>query len=434
MSRLRWKRVLCGLIVLGVVPVVGAPSADAVRPSIRPMADVGQVEFEVALDIAGVAQRAVSLGALNCSDGSSTYADPTAMLAGLYGDPRLRASLTLSCNPSLSIDSGVQQVRGTFTVPAKGIGDGVITANCSARAGITITAAVSVGLGIPGLISMNVSSAGSPLPIGCDFVGESASTSTKITGTIQGYSSVVGMCSSACVALSMTADATVTSATGVLDGQSGSGTYTYSDAFEVPQMAAIADRLASMRNSPRTRDERVSCPEGATSCAEYSTSPCPNGEDSCATTTVVGPTFVCPTGAVCTTSPPTTVVVQRLSVGRPPAVMKLDLRNVTPRATVVRPMPAGPGKTAVLSSGSTLAVAARPGTQCSILFVGKKRLLRKAESSASGTVTLTYSRAQLVALMKQVGVAKKGSTNPTVALTATCAGSPATTMRLELAS
>lgn len=65
----------------------------------------------------------------------------------------------------------------------------------------------------------------------------SASKATDVFGTIEGYADVTGMCNSACVAVGMTAKATVTAATGELKGQTGTGTYTYTDAFELPELA-----------------------------------------------------------------------------------------------------------------------------------------------------------------------------------------------------
>ena len=272
------------LVLLAVAPADAAAPAAQVPSAPRPAAAATPVDFNVVLNLAGIAQRAATIGALNCVDGGRTYASGMDMFYGLSRDPRLLSSVTLACQPAIAVDASVQQVTGTFAVPSKGIADGVITANCSAKAGISANAALTVGLGVPGLIAVNVSAAGAPLPIGCDFLGESAKTGTRVTGTIAGFAQITGMCSSACVALSLSAEAIITSTTGVLAGQTGRGTYEYRDAFELPALTEWANTLAALRPDPRKRDRRVACPEGAEDCSTFSTSPCPNGAETCTTT------------------------------------------------------------------------------------------------------------------------------------------------------
>lgn len=199
-----------------ILPLVMTFSGDASAE------DLGSTDFNIALNLAGLAQGAVSIGALNCSDGSRTFGSSSEMLVGLATDTRVRTQLNLACKPTLNIDSSVKTVSGTMSVPSKGITDGVFTAECSAKSAMAVNASVAVGAAVPGLISLNVTSASAPLAFACTFKGSSASKGTDVFGTIDGYGDVAGMCSSACVALSMTARATVTAATGEFKGQSGS--------------------------------------------------------------------------------------------------------------------------------------------------------------------------------------------------------------------
>jgi hypothetical protein len=141
--------------------------------------DLGSTDFNIAMNLAGLAQGAVSIGALNCSDGSRTFGSSGEMLIGLATDTRVQTKLDLSCKPTLNIDSGVKVVSGTMTVPSKGITDGVFTAECSAKSSTAVNANVSVGASVSGLISLNVTSASSPLAFGCTFKGSSASKGTE---------------------------------------------------------------------------------------------------------------------------------------------------------------------------------------------------------------------------------------------------------------
>ena len=90
--------------------------------------NLGSTDFNIALNLAGLAQGAVSIGALNCSDGSRTFGSSSEMLVGLATDTRVRTQLNLTCKPTLNIDSSVKTVSGTMSVPSKGITDGVFTA------------------------------------------------------------------------------------------------------------------------------------------------------------------------------------------------------------------------------------------------------------------------------------------------------------------
>lgn len=408
--------------------------------------DLGAVDFNIAMNLAGLAQRSVSVGAVNCSDGSRTFATTTDMLVGLAMDQRVQTQLSMNCRPSLSINSGVQTISGTMTIPSKGVTDGTFVADCSARGSMAVTASVAVGAAVSGLLSVNVASASAPLAFGCTFKGSSPSKATDVFGTIEGYADVAGMCNSACVAISMTAKATVTAATGELKGQTGSGTYTYSDAFELPELAAIADQLASMKGKKRERDQRVSCPEGATDCTIYDTNPCPNGADSCEFTSkgsgssgsVSGgcpagatcTTIPCPAGATCTIVPPPNtndeVSTSYVTNSRPPSTMSVVLKAGSGEVVIVRPMGTTAGAVSTLAATDPLTVSGPPSAKCTLAFAGKKTVRRALTLSSSGTATLTYTTSQLTALVKQLGYPAKSKTKPTMTASVNCTSTSGT--------
>ncbi|NBP50165.1 MAG: hypothetical protein EBU70_03070 [Actinobacteria bacterium] len=462
------------LVLLAVAPADAAAPAAQVPSAPRPAAAATPVDFNVVLNLAGIAQRAATIGALNCVDGGRTYASGMDMFYGLSRDPRLLSSVTLSCQPAIAVDASVQQVTGTFTVPSKGIADGVITANCSAKAGISASAALTVGLGVPGLIAVNVSAAGAPLPIGCDFLGESASTGTRVTGTIAGFAQITGMCSSACVALSLSAEAIITSTTGVLAGQTGRGTYEYRDAFELPALTEWANTLAALRPDPRKRDRRVACPEGAEDCSVFSTSPCPNGAETCTTTKpetqqadegsegqpVDDPNAPPPpsdgSAPADSTAPPSpspaspppaspapdaapavqirAMGLLRPAVRRSPARMLVVLGDGPSPTVIARPLAPAPGQPATIGRSAALTIAAAPGSSCTTAFsAGKRTVRRTSVVGARGTVSVPYSRAQMSALMRQLGASRRGAANPTVSLSVGCGTSAPAVTQVQLA-
>lgn len=455
-----------------LLPVSPVDAATAVVPAVpRPAATAAPVDINVVLNLAGIAQRAASVGALNCADGGRTFGSGMEMFYALSRDSRLISSLTLACQPAIAVDASAQQVTGTFTIPSKGIVDGVITANCSAKAGISANAALTVGLKVPGLISVNVSAAGAPLPIGCDFVGESASTGTRITGTIAGFAQITGMCSSACVALSLSAEVIITSTTGVLAGQTGRGTYEYRDAFELPALTEWANTLAALRPDPRKRDRRVACPEGAEDCSAFSTAPCPDGADTCTTTKpepqqegegVEGqpvddpnappppsdgpaspdsPSPASPSVASPAPTPESTPAVQVRSMGllrpvvrRSPARMRVVLGDGPSPTVIARPLAPAPGRPGSIGRGAPLTIAAAPGSSCTTVFGSGKRAVRRTDVvGARGTVSIAYSRSQMAGLMRQLGVAKRGGSAPTVALSVGCGKAAPATTKVQLA-
>lgn len=397
--------------------------------------DLGATDFNIALNLAGLAQRSVTIGALNCSDGSRSFGSTAEMMIGLAMDQRVQTQLSLNCRPTLAINSGVQTVSGTMTIPSRGVTDGVFTADCSARGNMAVVASVAVGAAVSGLISVNVASASAPLAFGCTFKGSSAAKATDVFGTIEGYADVTGMCNSACVAVGMTAKATVTAATGELKGQTGTGTYTYTDAFEVPELASVADQLASMKGKKRERDTRVSCPEGTSDCTAYSSNPCPNGEDSCkfettgcppgATCTTIPATLpACPPGATCVIEPKPNTSDQTLTAlpatSRPPSTMRIALRSGTGDAVIVRPMSSTDGGTASITASEPVVLSGPPNANCTFSLSGKKAVKRGVVLSATGTASVAYNTSQIAALPKQLGLPAKSKTKPVVTATLAC--------------
>jgi hypothetical protein len=409
------------LVLSLVLPIAPVPLVAPAQAS-----DLGSVDFNIAMNLAGIAQSTVSVGAYNCSDGARSFATASDLMLGLAMDTRVQTQLGLTCRPSLNIDSGVRQISGTMTIPSRGMTDGVFTADCSAKSSMSVVAAVAIGAAVPGLISVNVQSASAPLAFSCSFKGSSAAKSTDVFGTIEGFADVAGMCNSACVSIAMNARATVTAATGELKGQTGTGSYSYSDAFELPDLAAAADTLARLKGTKRQRDERVSCPEGAEDCTIYDSNPCPNGEETCTFKKGGEGSFTCPAGAICTivTTPlknaSDSIIERRVRAGRPPSMMRVNLRTGSGEVVILRPVPVTDGAPAALTPSQPLTLTGPPLAKCTFAMKGKKVATRAVVLSANGTATVAYTTAQLTALARQLGFPAKSKTKPTVTATATC--------------
>ncbi|MEK7411354.1 MAG: hypothetical protein AAB327_08250, partial [Actinomycetota bacterium] len=192
-SFIRWVVVASAVSLSGGVLVQDVRAQETL---VKPSADLGPTDFNLALDLSGISSRVTTLGALNCTDSGTTYGSIDQMVAVLAFDSRLNTSINMTCRPVVNISRAVQRVSGTMTIPSKGVTDGVIVANCSAKSGISVVANATVGAGIPGIVALNVTSASGPVPYSCDFTASSAAKATGISGTIEGYASVVGMCSS----------------------------------------------------------------------------------------------------------------------------------------------------------------------------------------------------------------------------------------------
>ncbi len=413
-------------------------------PAVSPAnaSDLGATDFNIAMDLAGIAQSTVSIGALNCTEGGRTFNSTSELMFGFATDQRLQGQVNMSCRPSLNINSGVRAVSGTMTIPSKGVTDGVFNAECSAKSSMSVVASVAVGAAVPGLLSVNVSSASAPLAFSCSFKGSSASKATDVFGTIEGFADVAGMCNSACVSVSMTARATVTAATGELKGQTGSGSYTYTDAFELPELAAAADALARMKGTKRVRDERVSCPEGTTDCTIYDSNPCPNGEDTCKFTKGGEGEFKCPEGATCTigTAPPKNasdvLTNMRVTGSRPPSTMNVNLKAGPGDVVILRPVPTAEGGVAALTTSQPISLIGPPNAKCTLTLAGKKKVNRSVTLGATGATNVSYNKAQLTTLTRQLGLPAKSKSKPTITVSATCRSelgvTPARSRRVQL--
>ena len=57
--------------------------------------DLGSTDFNLAVNLAGLAQRSVSVGSLNCSDGTRSFGSVTDMMIGLAADTRVQSQLDL---------------------------------------------------------------------------------------------------------------------------------------------------------------------------------------------------------------------------------------------------------------------------------------------------------------------------------------------------
>ncbi|MEK7295079.1 MAG: hypothetical protein AAB018_00935, partial [Actinomycetota bacterium] len=379
---------------------------------VKPSADLGPTDFNLALDLSGISSRVTTLGALNCTDSGTTYGSIDQMAAVLAFDSRLNTSINMTCRPVVNISRAVQRVSGTMTIPSKGVTDGVIVANCSAKSGISVVANATVGAGIPGIVALNVTSASGPVPYSCDFTASSAAKATGISGTIEGYASVVGMCSSSCVAISLVSTATITSGTGEFQGQTGTGTYTYSDAFEIPGLAGVADQIALLKNTTRVRDERIYCPEGVTDCSKYDPNPCPDKATECTVTE---------TQSVLSVGPQLTQQSLRPSAGRPRSLMHVSLHAGAGDVVILRPMPRTAASVGTLVGGEPITVKSVPKSSCVVTLSNKaKKVSKSVTLAADGTGNITYSTSQLKTIAKSLGLVKRGKVLPKAKVTAAC--------------
>lgn len=411
MSRrfIRWAIVASVVSLSGVVLVQDA-SAQTAR--IKPSADLGPTDFNVALDLSGISSRVTTLGALNCTDGGTTYGSLSEMEFALAFDSRLSSSISMTCRPVVNISRAIQSVSGTMTIPSKGVTDGVIVANCSAKSGITIVANATVGVGVPGLLALNVSSASGPVPYGCDFTVSSAAKSSGVSGTIEGYATVAGMCSSSCVSIDLASKVTITSGTGEFLGQTGTGTYTYSDAFEIPDLARTANLIASLKNVTRVRDERIYCPEGTEDCSKFEPKPCEDDVTECPATQSVGTLSI---------DAQMSDQVRQPSIGRPRSLMRVELHAGVGDVVILRPMPRTATAIGTLVGGEPITVKSVPKSSCVVtLSNGTKKVSKSVTLDAGGTGNITYTASQLKTIAKSLGLVKRGSVLPKAKVTATC--------------
>ena len=298
-------------------------------------------------------------------------------------NPRLRSSIDLTCNPVVNISGAVQTVTGTITIPSKGVTDGVLVAKCSAKAGISVVATAVVGAAVPGLLQLSVSGSSGPVPYGCDFTGTSAAKASSITGTIEGYANISGMCSSSCVSIDLASTATITSGFGEFAGQTGTGTYTYSDAFEIPDLAATASKIALLQNTVRVRDVRIFCPEGTEDCSTYNPNPCPSGETECKLPV---------SQSSLSMSTQMSQQTSRPSVGRPRSLMRVSLREAAGDVVILRPMPRTATAVATLVGREPITVKAVPKGSCIVTLSNKaKKVSKSVTLGTSGTGNITYS-------------------------------------------
>ncbi len=408
-SLIRWA-VFASAVSLGVGPLVSDIGAQAIP--IKPSVDLGPTDFNLALDLSGISSRVATLGALNCNDSGSTYGSISAMESALVFDPRVNTSIRMTCRPEVNISRAVQTVVGTMTIPSKGVTDGVIVARCSAKSGISVVANATVGAGVPGLIALDVQSASGPVPYGCDFTATSAAKAMGISGTIEGYADIAGLCSSSCVAINLVSTATITSGTGDFLGQTGTGSYTYSDAFEIPDLAGSADRISMLKSVDRVRDERIYCPEGAKDCSQYVETACPDGETECAES-----------GKADSLSAVGQMSSQTLlpNVSRPRSLMRVSLHAGAGDVVILRPMPRSVLAVGTLVGGEPITVKSVPKSSCVVtLSNGTKKVSKTVTLGADGTGNITYTTSQLKTIAKSLGLVKRGNVLPKAKITATC--------------
>ena len=233
-----------------------------------------------------------------------------------------------------------------------------------------------------------------------------------ISGTIEGYASIAGLCSSSCVAIDLVSTATITSGTGEFLGQTGTGSYTYSDAFEIPDLAGSADRIAMLKSVDRVRDERIYCPEGAKDCSQYVRTPCPDGATECAEAGTAGKLST--VGQMSTQS-------LLPNVGRPRSLMRVSLHVGAGDVVILHPMPRSILTVGTLIGGEPITVKSVPKSSCVVtLSNGTKKVSKSVTLGADGTGNIPYTKSRLKTIAKSLGLVKRGKVFPKAKVTARC--------------
>lgn len=374
------------------VSAVGAHAATVNAPQVRhPRVDLSSpVDFSVTADWSAMLGTIVDGETVNCKDGSSTYATTADVIDASSGIGstlvkriRLLNSVTMSCSPQLAIADVSKTLSGTITSEAIGLTNGSFSLSCLFKANLAVTATVTVGLKVPGLAAIDVTSA-SPLPVACSFVGSGTvdGQRTTIVGTVEGFAKVGDAASStciegvsACVPFSLDgAVVTITEATGALDGYVGTGTYSYGDSFQLSDVVSAANTLKK-----RYAPSAVSSQSVAT-----------------------------------------------------PAAMRLNFQQGAGLVSILRPAPANALARGILNPSTPVVIAAPRGASCTVQLKNgtKKWVSSPSKTGLNGKVSFAFTRTSLSSVASKIGVVLKSK--PAVDLAATCSdGSTKLTPKTE---
>ncbi len=374
------RRISLALLAVASVALTGAATASAKSLPLVRTTDFEvptSASFTVNADWTSMLGSITNGQVVNCKDGSKTYEKTTDMSSARSGISsrgilRLAGTVVMQCEPEIAIANTSRTVTGTISSEAIGFTDATFSVTCQFNANLAVKAKVSVGLGVSGLVKIQVSSA-SQLPIACSFLGsgtlEGDTEATTIAGTIEGFAKVGDAATSTCAAgvagcIPFSLDSvkvTITEATGRLDGYVGTGTYSYGDTFLLDEVTSAVTAVKNRVFKSGVRTSAVS-----------------------------------------------------------PATMNVSLQRGAGKTVILRPAPAKPGWRGVVTPSSPIIIAAPVGTSCSVaLKVGTK----KWQSAASvvplgGKLAFAMSKTTLSAVESKIKLKLK--TKPVVDATVTC--------------
>ena len=179
--------------------------------------------------------------------------------------------VALLCSPELKMGGEERTISGTVTNAALSL-SGSFTLKCVFEEGLSAKANLSFGLGVKGLMQLEVLSASKDMPMTC-AMAMSFGGGTTVSGTIDGLAQIgttvsqscSGSTLESCVPLSVDAKVSVTSATGKFAGLVGMGTYSFTPSFTVPSLNSNLGLLSGQLKASSVRASRAVVRESNTS-------------------------------------------------------------------------------------------------------------------------------------------------------------------------
>ena len=171
--------------------------------------------------------------------------------------------VALSCSPELKMSGEERTISGTVTNAALSL-SGSFTLKCIFQESLSAKANLSFGLGVKGLMQLDVVSASVAMPMTC-AMSMSLGGGTTVAGTVDGLAKIgstvsqscTGSTLESCVPLSVDAKVSVTSATGKFAGLVGTGTYSFTPSFTVPSLNGNLGLLTGQLKSSSVRASRA---------------------------------------------------------------------------------------------------------------------------------------------------------------------------------
>ena len=171
--------------------------------------------------------------------------------------------VALLCSPELKMSGEERTISGTVTNAALSL-SGSFTLKCVFQESLSAKANLSFGLGVKGLMQLDVVSASVAMPMTC-AMSMSLGGGTTVAGTVDGLAKIgstvsqscTGSTLESCVPLSVDAKVSVTSATGKFAGLVGTGTYSFTPSFTVPSLNGNLGLLTGQLKSSSVRASRA---------------------------------------------------------------------------------------------------------------------------------------------------------------------------------